>query len=160
MRCDLKTRREFLQQGSCFGLAVAAALGLATSDALALPVALAEGAASGNERRYPVPSADGVTVDRKASLILVRVDGKVCAFALSCPHQNAAVKWVPNDHRFQCTKHDSQYKPDGVYTSGHATRNMDRFPIRREGEEVAVDVTRVFHSDTAAAAWAAATVSL
>jgi hypothetical protein len=24
------------------------------------------------------------------------------------PHQNAAVKWLPGDGRFQCSKHDSR----------------------------------------------------
>ncbi len=158
MRCELKTRREFLQEGGCFSLVIGAALGLTTRDARALPVRLVDGTTTGSERRYPVPAADGVTIDRQASLIMVRVDGKLCAFALSCPHQNAAVKWIPKDHRFQCTKHDSKYTPDGIYSSGRATRNMDRFPIRREGDEVAVDTSRVFHSDTAAVAWAAATV--
>jgi hypothetical protein len=27
---------------------------------------------------------------------------------------------------FQCTNHDSEYTPDGTYTKGHATRNLDR----------------------------------
>jgi Rieske Fe-S protein len=66
---------------------------------------------------------------------------------------------TPNDHRFQCTHHDSKYTPDGTYTSGRATRNMDRFPIRRDGATLHVDVTRVFHSDQDAAGWAAASVT-
>jgi nitrite reductase/ring-hydroxylating ferredoxin subunit len=101
-----------------------------------------------------------VSIDREQQIIITRFDGHVCALALACPHQNAAVKWLAVDHRFQCTKHDSVYRPDGAYTSGRATRNLDRFPIRRDGDSIVVDVTRVFRSDTDAAAWSAAVVTL
>jgi Rieske Fe-S protein len=159
MPCSSSSRRAFLQQGGCFALTLAA-LGLGGRDALALPVAELAGGGGGSERRYPIPAADGVNVDHGASLILVRYSGHVFAFALSCPHQNAAVKWLPKDHKFQCTKHDSEYKPDGVYVTGHATRNLDRFPVHRDGDSVVVDMTKVFHSDSDAAAWAAAAVTV
>jgi nitrite reductase/ring-hydroxylating ferredoxin subunit len=101
-----------------------------------------------------------VNIDRDAQVILVRASGKVFAFALSCPHQNAAVKWVAKDRRFQCTKHDSRYQPDGAYTEGHATRNLDRFPIRREADAVIVSLDAVFRSDQNRAGWDAAAVTL
>jgi nitrite reductase/ring-hydroxylating ferredoxin subunit len=91
---------------------------------------------------------------------LVRASGHVYAFALSCPHQNAALKWVVRDNRFACTKHDSIYQVDGVHTSGRATRNMDRYPIRREGGSLHVDIAQVFQSDKDPAGWAAATVTV
>jgi len=159
MPCNDKSRRQFLQEGGCFALTLAA-LGLGSGSALALPVGTVSGAGSGAERRYPIPAADGVDVDRKASVIVVRFKGQVFAFALSCPHQNAAVKWVAKDGRFHCTKHDSEYKPDGIYVTGHATRNMDRFPVHRDGDAIVVDMSKVFHSDSDAAAWAAAAVTV
>jgi Rieske Fe-S protein len=61
-------------------------------------------------------------------------------FALACPHQNFAVKWVAKDHRFACTKHDSKYAADGTHLAGRATRNMDRYVIRRDGNSVVVDL--------------------
>ena len=128
------SRREFLQSAGCLGMAVAV-LGL-SSEASALPVSLTDGSQSGGERRYSIPATDGVNVDRAAQLIVVRLAGHVYVFALSCPHENNAVKWLPKDHRFQCTKHDSQYQPDGVHTSGRSTRNLDRYVIRREGDSV------------------------
>lgn len=152
-------RRTFLQTAGCFA-GVLALAGLWGGDAQALAVSFAAGTQSGNERTYPLPLSDGVTVDRDAQVILVRVSGRIVAMALACPHQNAAVKWLENDHRFQCTRHDSQYTPEGTYTSGRATRNMDRFPIRRDGATLHVDVTRVFHSDQDGAGWAAASVQV
>jgi Rieske Fe-S protein len=153
------SRREFVQR-AC-GLVVAAALlGVPSAGALELPVALTEGIQSGDDRHYPIPGSDSVNIDRGAQLIVARVQGHVYVFALSCPHQNNAVKWVPNDNRFQCTKHDSRYQADGVHTSGRATRNLDRYMIRRDGDSVVVDVHRWFQSDKDPAGWAAATIAV
>jgi nitrite reductase/ring-hydroxylating ferredoxin subunit len=148
------TRREF-----GFIIGAIALLGLA-GDALAATVTLATGTQSGNDRAYPIPPADGVTIDRDAQVILVRASGHMYAFALSCPHQNAAVKWVAQSNWFQCTKHDSRYQVDGVHTAGRATRNLDRYPIRRVDNLVHVDVSRVFRSDADLAGWTAASLTV
>ncbi|HWF86140.1 MAG TPA: Rieske (2Fe-2S) protein [Vicinamibacterales bacterium] len=153
------TRREFLQVAGCLG-AAAALLGLSTREAEALPVSWTDGVQSGDERRYPIPTADSVNIDRAAQLIVARASGHVYVFALSCPHQNAPVKWMPKDHRFQCTKHDSRYQPDGIHTSGRATRNLDRYVIRRDGDSVVVDLHRWVQSDKDPAAWAAAAIAV
>jgi len=155
--CDVD-RRRFLKVG-CFGLS-AALLGLGATNVQALPVAFVEGAPNGTERRYPIPPADSVNIDRDAQVIVARANGHMFVFALSCPHQNNAVKWVAKDHRFQCTKHDSQYQPDGVYTSGRSTRNLDRYLVRRDGDAVVIDLRRWVQSDKDPAAWAAASVAL
>src|SRR5262245_30857367 len=152
-------RREFLQSTGCFGVAVAL-LGLSSTDASALPVGLTEGFQNGGERQYPIPAGDSVNIDRQAQLIVVRFNGYAYVFALSCPHQNNAVKWIQKDHRFQCTKHDSQYQPDGLYTAGRATRNMDRYAIRRDGDSIFVDLHHWFQSDKDPKGWAAATIAL
>ena len=100
------TRREFIDCIGCLGLA--------------LPIFFIDGTESAEERRYPIPAGDSVNIDRSASLIVARVADHVFVFSLSCPHENYAVKWVAKDHRFRCTKHDSQYQPDGVHTAGRA----------------------------------------
>ena len=142
------SRREFLQSAGCFAMMVA------------LPVRFIEGAQSGEDRRYPIPSADGVNIDRSAQLILVREQGHVFVFALACPHQNYAVKWVEGDHRFHCTKHDSVYEEDGRHIAGRATRNMDRYAIRRDGDSVVVDVHKWFQSDKDPDGWNAAAIAV
>jgi len=157
MSCEQITRRRFLQGGGC-ALVTLTSLGFAPG--AVVPVVAAAGSGTGNERSYPMPSADGVTIDRRAQVILVRVSGKVAAMSLACPHENAVVKWLAKDGRFQCSKHDSQYTPNGTYTSGHATRNLDRFPIRRDGNSVVVSLDRVFHSDQNLQAWAAASIEV
>ncbi len=92
--------------------------------------------------------------------ILVREQQNVYAFNLSCPHQNAAVRWNAGGQRFQCSRHDLKYLPNGSYTSGRATRNMDRFPIRRAGATVIVDTSGIIRSDQNPSVWAAAVVQV
>jgi Rieske Fe-S protein len=118
-----------------------------------LPVSFIEGTQSGDERRYPIPAGDSVNIDRTAQLFVARAQGHVYVLARSCPHQNDAVKWLPNDHRFQCTKHDSQYQVDGLHTAGRATRNLDRYVIHRDGDTVVVDLHRWIQSDKDPAGW-------
>ena len=114
----------------------------------------------GDDCAYPIPAGDGATIDKKHQVILVRFHDVAYAFALSCPHQNTALRWLPSAGRFQCPKHKSQYRPDGGFITGRATRNMDRMPIRREGQQLVVDADHVFESDKDAAGWAAAKVPL
>ena len=154
------SRREFLGRAAAAALA-AVALELGAREASALPVSFASGTPQGaGERSYPIPAADGATIDRDSEVIIARVQQKVIAFNLACPHENTALRWRDGDHRFQCPRHGSRYQPDGTFISGRATRNMDRLPIRRAGDSVVVDLTRVIRSDQQPAEWAAAVVAL
>ena len=110
--------------------------------------------------RYPIPTAEGATIDAENEVIIVRSAGKVYAFALSCPHQRAMLRVKGGDTAFQCPKHKSEYRIDGAFIRGRATRHMDRLAIRREGMELVVDIDSEIHSDDEAAAWAAAVVTL
>jgi nitrite reductase/ring-hydroxylating ferredoxin subunit len=149
------SRREFLEEALC----VTGLMLLMGLPAGATPVFI-EGEVRGEERTYPIPAADSVSIDRDAQVILTRANGKVYAFALSCPHQNAAVRWVAKENRFQCSKHDSRYMADGLHISGRATRNMDRYPVSRDGNAIHVDVSHVFQSDKDPGGWAAAAVTV
>jgi nitrite reductase/ring-hydroxylating ferredoxin subunit len=155
---DETDRREFLRAGGCFVVACAA-FGLPSSLA-GLPVRELTGNGPANEKRFPVPPGDSVNIDRQTQVILVRFQNSVYAFALACPHEHAAVKWLPKDHRFQCSKHDSQYQPNGTYTAGRATRNLDRFAIRKEDPFVVVDLQHWFESDKNPSGWASAVIQL
>ena len=155
---EIGSRREFIRTVGCVAGALAA-LGI-PRDVLAAPVAIIDSDQAGAEKTYPIPAADGVSIDRTAQVILVRSSGHLFAFALSCPHQNAAVKWVSQHNQFECTKHDSPYPADGTHVSGRATRNMDRMPIRKDGDVVRVDTAHVFQSDKDSAGWNAAVVTM
>lgn len=157
--CELRTgRREFLRETGAAVAAIAALLGIpepvhALATSLVSPLR-----ATGPEAVYPLPAADGATIDREREVILVRWKGSVYAFRLSCPHQKTALKWKERDSRFQCPKHKSKYQPDGAFISGRATRGMDRYAVRREGAGIVVDLSKVFLQDKDAAGWNGAAV--
>jgi len=152
-------RRDFLREAA--GIAVALLVGLGAgreqAEAQALGVAPVRALAFGEQKAtYPVPAADGVTIDREREVIVVRWQGKAYAFALSCPHQRTMLRWQEGDGRFQCPKHHSRYRPDGTFISGRATRGMDRYPVLLEGGKLVVDLARPIRQDRDRAAWTAA----
>ena len=157
-------RREFVRAA---GLALAS-LGLlgasaGTLRAMAPRVGRPERAAPGDradERRYAIPAADGVAIDKDNSVIVARADGKVFAFALACPHQNTALRWNGDDHEFQCPKHKSHYRADGSFIEGRATRNMDRLVVRRDGAALVVDVDNLIQEDEHPEAWSRAFIAV
>lgn len=142
--CPLaQTRRDFLRDSAGIALAVFATLGFAAP-------------AGSAEVTYPLPGEDGAHIDRDNQVILVRWQNRVFAFALSCPHQRTALRWMPNDARFQCPKHKSRYEPDGTFISGRATRGMDRYALRRDGASIIVDTQKLYKEDVDADKWQAA----
>jgi nitrite reductase/ring-hydroxylating ferredoxin subunit len=151
-------RRQFFRAA---GLALAS-LGIVSLDATvaaAMPLrALSASGGARNDKRYPVPTEDGVSIDKDNAVIIARAGGKIYAFSLGCPHQNTALRWDADDHQFMCPKHKSHYRDDGTFINGRATRDMDRLPIRREGAELVVDVDTVYQQDDNAKQWAAAYV--
>lgn len=154
------SRRDFVVQGTASLAAVFAGLGATGADLAALRVRFASGRPASGELTYPIPATDGVTVDRGAEVIVVRWQSRLFAFALSCPHQRSMLKWRDSEQRFQCTKHKSRYRPDGVFVSGRATRGMDRYPIRLEGDAVFVDARAAIRQDENEPAWSRALVLL
>ena len=150
---EVVTRRRLLQSGLAAGGCLMFALA-------GLPVTASAGTGPANEKRFPLPTSDCANIDRQSQVIVVRYQNVVYAFALSCPHESAAVKWLAKEGRFQCSKHDSQYRPDGLHTSGRATRNMDRYAVALDGASVVVDLHRWFQSDKDPAGWNSATIRL
>ncbi|QJR34739.1 ubiquinol-cytochrome c reductase iron-sulfur subunit [Gemmatimonas groenlandica] len=149
-------RREFLRTALTGAASIAALSALGPVNAIA---ALAPRAPGGSVR-YALPAADGVSIDSANEVILCRTNGEVFAFALSCPHQNTALKTMPKNAGFQCPRHKSKYLPNGTFVSGRATRNMDRLQISRESAQIIVDPDVAFESDVDPAKWAAALVKV
>jgi nitrite reductase/ring-hydroxylating ferredoxin subunit len=158
--CQLVGRRRFLKEATIALGAVMAALSATPREAAAFPMSLGRALRlTGDDVAYPIPTADGAIIDRDNEVILVRWKDELYAFALSCPHQNTALKWLANDGRFQCPKHKSKYQPDGTFISGRATRNMDRFAIRKDGKNVVVSLGKIFASDKQQAQWSEARIT-
>ena len=158
--CTLgQSRRDFLRDGALAALGIFASLGIGSRAAAALPIRAARVIrATAETKTYAIPAQDGADIDKDAEVILVRWQGSVIAFNLSCPHQRTALRWNPDEHQFQCPKHHSKYQPDGTFISGRATRGMDRFPIQRQGDNVVVDIDQMIKQTDDPAAWQAAMV--
>ena len=156
-------RRAFLHAAG-LQLASLGLLGLGPRGASAMDLrrvrALDRDPAHPEERRYPLPSADGVSIDRDNSVIVARAARKVYAFSLACPHQNTALRWEAADHQFWCPKHKSHYRADGTFIEGRATRDMDRLALRRDGAELVVDVDTLYQEDLHGAQWSAAFIAV
>jgi nitrite reductase/ring-hydroxylating ferredoxin subunit len=159
--CTLHDRRSFLAR-TLAAVAAASILlpGIVRAEELVGFVVFRATRRADGTARYPVPATDGATIDTDNEVILVRTGGKVMAFALSCPHQRAMLRIKGGDTAFLCPKHKSEYKIDGEYIRGRATRSMDRRTITKEGTDVVVDLDSVIKSDEAEAAWNAAAVSV
>jgi Rieske Fe-S protein len=152
------SRRQFLRDA---GIAAAAALALvsAPKGLLAEPLRLIRAATgTGSTRSYPIPTTDGVSIDKDNEIILVRWQSVMYAFSLSCPHQNTALRWEEDNKVFQCPKHHSKYRPDGSFIEGRATRSMDRFAVSKSGDNVVVDLDKLYQQDDAEKDWSGALV--
>lgn len=153
-------RRAFVREAVSRVLLAVGALGVARQ-ASAMSVVFASGVGTRTDKAYPIPAADGaVVIDKDESVIVARFDGRVFAFSLACPHQNTALRWDAGNKRFQCPKHKSRYKPDGAFIDGRATRGMDRFAVKRDGDTLQVNLDALFREDENAAQWATAFVML
>jgi Rieske Fe-S protein len=156
-------RRAFVRDATLSVAALFAALGMTPMGAAAAPVTPARaGVGAGEEKSYPIPAQDGAQIDKENGTILMRWQGKVYVYSLACPHQNTAVRWSDKDAQFECPKHHSRYLGDGEYVkdSGRATRGLDRFAVRRDGENVVANLDRLYQQKEDQAQWTAAFITL
>lgn len=154
-------RRVFLRSAAFTAAAALVGLGAARSAAFASTVhAIRPDATRGAERSYRIPSVDGVAVDGESEVILARWQNRLYAFSLACPHRGATLEWRPNESRVFCPRHKARFRPDGAHDSGRASRDLDRFDIRRSGDSVIVNLDALRRADTDAAAWTAASVQV
>jgi len=155
-----KRRRDFIRDAVMTATLAVGALGTLTRTAAALPVFFATGSGGRTDKAYAIPTVDGVMIDKAESVIIARFENKVYAFGLACPHQNTALRWIASGGRFQCPRHESRYRPDGVFISGRATRGLDRFAVRRDGDQLMVNLDALYEEDQQVAEWKIAFVQL
>jgi len=149
-----RSRRQFLGESATILAALAATMGLSARQVSAWAlVEIAPTASQGDTLTYPIPASDGASIDYTNQVILARWQGDVFAFNLACPHQNTALKWRADHRQFECPRHHSKYTAEGVFISGRATRNMDRFSLTRNGNSVVVTLDALWRSDENTAKW-------
>ena len=160
--CPLVPRREFLRDAGTIAAGILVALGASPARAAAAPLsAITATGRRREEKSYPVPAKDGSQIDKDNGVIVTRWEGKVYAFSLACPHQNTAIRWYDKDGKFECPKHHSRFEPDGLYIkdSGRATRGLDRFAIHKDGNNVMVNLDKLYQEDDDETEWKAAVVT-
>ena len=157
---EVVERREFVREALARTLVALGVLSGISERAKAMTVTFATGSGDREEKSYALPSADGVVIDKDESVIIARFSNRAYAFSLACPHQNTAIRWEPDNNRFQCPKHKSRYRPDGTFIEGRATRGLDRFALRRNGENLLVNLDLLYREDKNPAEWASSFVSL
>jgi nitrite reductase/ring-hydroxylating ferredoxin subunit len=153
-------RRAFLRDAGLIAAGALVALGMSPARAAALPlelVAALDGAS--DEKSYPIPATDGAQIDKANAVILARHEGKMYVFSLACPHQNTAIHWYDKEKQFECPKHHSKYRPDGTFIEGRATRGLDRFAVKKNGDNIVVDLDKLFE-EKKDEAWTTAFITL
>jgi Rieske Fe-S protein len=161
--CALVPRRAFLRDASVLAASALVALGVLPSQAVAMPLEFIS--ALGGEREdksYAIPASDGTQIDKDNSTIVTRWQGKVYVYSLGCPHQNTALRWYDKETWFECPKHHSRFTPDGIYVkdSGRATRGLDRFAVRKDGNNVVANLDKLFQEDENESDWKTAFITL
>lgn len=161
--CAVLARRDFLRSA---GLAAAAALitlGATPAGAAAAPIEFVGAiGGSGEEKAYAIPAKDGTQIDKANDAMITRWQGKVFVYGLACPHQNTALRWYDKDAQFECPKHHSRFTPDGIYIkdSGRATRGLDRYAVRKDGNTIVANLDKLYQEDEDEAAWKTAFVTI
>ena len=153
-------RRRFVRDAFAAVATALGAIGVTATRAAALPIAFARGSGARTDKAYPMPATDGVVIDKDESVIVARFADRVYAFSLACPHQNTAIRWDASNTRFQCPKHKSRYRTDGTFIEGRATRGLDRFAVKRSGDQLLVNLDALYREDKNPSEWANAFVPL
>jgi len=161
--CTLIARRDFLRDAGVLATSMLVALGAAPSRAAAATIQLVSPVGgSREEKAYAIAAQDGTQIDKDNGTMITRWHGKVCVFSLACPHQNTALRWYDKDTQFECPKHHSRFDAEGNYIkdSGRATRGLDRFAVRKDGNNVVANLDKLYQEDEDEAAWKAAFVTV
>ncbi|MCD6506852.1 Rieske 2Fe-2S domain-containing protein [Candidatus Poribacteria bacterium] len=77
--------------------------------------------------------------------IIRREDGTFYALYDECTHLGCALRWEPEEKRFKCPCHKSQFDMEGHLLKGPASRALDRVAIKLDiTGEIRVDTSRRF----------------
>jgi len=154
-------RRAFLRHMALAVAGTLAVTGLSPGTAFASGARyIAPLAGRGNQRRYDLPRADGVSIDSSNEVIIARWQGHVYAFSLRCPHRGTKLVWHADESRVFCPKHKARFRPDGAHDSGRNTRSLDRYALHLESGAVVVELDTLYRIDEDPAAWEGAVVSV
>jgi cytochrome b6-f complex iron-sulfur subunit len=65
---------------------------------------------------------------------------KLIAVNPKCTHLGCDVKWIPEEKKYDCPCHDSEFAADGKLLKGPATTNLATYPAKIVGTQVLVKI--------------------
>jgi cytochrome b6-f complex iron-sulfur subunit len=68
----------------------------------------------------------------------------IYALSTICTHLGCNPNWLPSDRKFKCPCHGSGFQISGINFEGPAPRPLERFAIRKDGDQIIVDKSRKF----------------
>lgn len=83
-----------------------------------------------------------VVSEKSTAWVVKRADGQVVAFGPQCTHLGCAYHWVDDKDQFLCPCHTSLFGIDGDVKFGPASRALDRYETRLEGNNLLVGPLR------------------
>lgn len=132
-RDDASTRRHVLLYGAA-ALAAAAGLGTYVSLEFVTPWSRdrSRGAVVvGYPEEIPVGS---VMVVAAARAFVGRTRDGVFALSTVCPHLGCVLRWLPEERRFHCPCHGSQFELDGRVLNGPARTDLRVLELGRDDQ--------------------------
>jgi len=122
-RDDASTRRKVLLYGAA-ALAAAAGLGSYVSVEFITPWSRERSRGAvvvGYPEEIPVGSVMVVTAARA---FVGRTEDGLFALSTVCPHLGCVLRWLPDERRFHCPCHGSQFELDGQVLNGPARTDL------------------------------------
>lgn len=74
--------------------------------------------------------------ERDTAWIVREQSGEIVAFSSRCTHLGCAYHWDPYKQMFACPCHNSCFLRSGAVISGPATRPLDRYLVKIEGNRL------------------------
>ena len=81
-------------------------------------------------------------VSEKSTAWVVKLPNDIVAYVPQCTHLGCAYHWDRRKTHFICPCHNSVFSVDGKVQEGPATRPLDRYPIKIEGDKLLIGPVR------------------
>jgi menaquinol-cytochrome c reductase iron-sulfur subunit len=77
-----------------------------------------------------------VVSEKTTAWVLKKSDREIVAFGPQCPHLGCPYHWEAGNQTFLCPCHASTFSIDGEVLTGPASRALDRYEARVEGDKL------------------------